>query len=76
MGQSERDALLNAFLEGMGGLERKFGALNERVDGLESSVEEVRKNAKGANNWGKIATAAGAVGAPIVTALLKSQGLL
>jgi hypothetical protein len=71
--QSERDHLLAAFLEGMGSLETKVGMLTERVDGIETSVEEVRKNAKGANNWGKIASGAAAA-APLLTAAAKGLG--
>lgn len=51
----------------------ELAALDAKVDLLAESVEEIRKNAKGANNWGKIASGLAAL-APIATAIAKGAG--
>lgn len=76
MTREERDELLAAFLQGIATLEQNLGRMDQRLTLVEGCMEEVRRQAKGANNWGKLATGAAAVVGPLLTALLKAKGWL
>lgn len=81
MGQGERADLLAAVLEAIADVRRDtpskdaFDALSKTVTSQGDSIEEIRRNAKGANNWGKIASGVGAA-APLLVAVLKAAGWL